>query len=163
MSRRTWREAGCYLHRARKPHAPLGLPIIGRHNAYCGETSARRYRDAQHLGALVPGARYAGTEASWSDLDVKIYPLPCAFPNNATARKIQETLWIALLKPVYNVQKNWLNPRCISRKKALALRAARQLNGRTFSLPRAAYRLLFALVFWPTLGYALAYLLWEPR
>jgi hypothetical protein len=163
MRRRTWREAGCYVWRTRKPHAPIGLPLLGRHFGYAGESSSFYHRDAQHLGQPVPGQRYEGVQASWSDLDPRRYPLPCAFPNNATARKIQETLWIALLKPVYNVQKNWLNPRRISRKKALELRAARQLNGRTFSLPRAAYRLLFALVFWPALGYALAYLLWEPR
>jgi hypothetical protein len=162
VSRRTWREAGCYLHRARKPHAWIGLPFIGRHNAYCGETSAREYRDAQHLGQAHTGM-YSGTEASWSDLDVKIYPLPCLFPNSARARKVQETLWIALLKPVYNVQKNWLNPRRISRRRALEMRGQRVLSGRTFNRGRAVWRMALLLAFWPALGYALAYLLWEPR
>lgn len=139
MTRKTWRQAGCYVHRARKPHAPIGLPIIGRHTAYVGQTNSRHHRDRQHI---IGGGTYRATAKAYSDLDVKIYPLPCLFPNWRRGRLIQEQLWIWLLWPVYNVDGNRWNPRRITPAAALRQRAARN-SSHGWNMGRALLRWLF--------------------
>lgn len=138
MTRRTWRQAGCYVHRARKPHAPLGLPIIGRHTAYVGQSNSRFHRDRQHLQG---GGTYRATAKPYADLDVKIYPLPCLFPNSRRGRLMQEQLWIWLLWPVYNVSGNRWNPRRITPAAALRQRMSRS-GGRGWNVGRALVRWL---------------------
>jgi hypothetical protein len=108
--------------RTRKPHAFLGMPLIGRHTAYVGETGSRYFRDRQHVYG---DARYAAPDKPWSDLQPKVYPLPCLFPHVAWARKAQEKIWIKLLMPVYNTEWNGGNPRRIKPMKAQQQRWAR--------------------------------------
>jgi hypothetical protein len=141
VKRKTWRQAGCYVHRARKPHAPIGLPVIGRHTAYVGQSNSRAHRDAQHL---LGGGTYRATAKSYADLDVKIYSLPCLFPNWRRARLVQEQLWIWLLWPVYNVQGNRWNPRRITPAAALRQRQARNSSS-GWNIDRAVVRWLFWL------------------
>lgn len=126
---RGWRNAGCYVWRTRKPHAPFGMPIFGRHFAYAGQSNSRHHRDQQHrFGDPARGI----LPASWSDLDAKVYPLPMLFPSWKWARLQQERLWIGLLCPVYNVleQPSW-NLRRISRAEAARQRAARDRRRRS--------------------------------
>lgn len=118
----TWRARGVYAWRCKKPHAPIGLPFIGRHWAYCGQSNSRRRRDREHLFGSVT---YGTLPASWSDLAPKVYSIWILFPGWRRARLTQEWLWIKLLMPVYNDQHNRTNPRRISREKAARQRAAR--------------------------------------
>ncbi len=118
----SWRERGVYVWRTKKPHAPIGLPIIGRHFAYTGQSNSHRRREREHrFGSIT----YGSTPASWSDLDAKRYTIWILFPAWKRARLIQEWLWIKLTFPVYNVQHNRGNPRRISKEQAAAQRAAR--------------------------------------
>lgn len=152
--RRTWRKAGCYLWRTRKPHAPIGLPLLGRHNGYVGQTNSRRRRDEQHQrGSLT----YGTMPARWSDLEPKVYALPCLFPNWKRARLAQEWLWIKLLMPVYNVQHNRTNPRRITPRRAAAQRAERDRVHLGFNLGRLAVRWVIGAVVWT----AIALVGWE--
>lgn len=120
--RKNWKQAGCYVWRTRKPSAPLGLPFIGRHTAYVGETSSRYHRDRQHVFG---GGRYGHVAKMWADLEPKVYPLPCLFPSWKWSRKAQEKVWILLLWPVYNDQWNRWNPRRITLGQAERQRWAR--------------------------------------
>ena len=170
----SWRTQGLYLHRTRKPHAVLGLPLralavaavvlafwawfvgegwwplafalvlfSGRHNAYVGQTGSRYFRDTQHtVGDFARGK----ASSPWSDLDIKIYPLPCLFPRNVTAREIQEKLWIMALWPVYNTEWNTKNPRRIKRGKAVQQRVARELGGVRKYAPRVLRLALYGVV-----------------
>lgn len=169
----SWKTQGLYLHRTRKPHAVLGLGLrvlvpaaiglawwawllgeswwpaafllvffSGRHMAYVGETSSRYFRDSQHR---MGSTKYGTPGAAWSDLDLKIYPLPCAFPRSEMAREIQEKIWIMALWPVYNVKWNTWNPRRIKRGKAVNQRIARANKGWGMLLPRLG-RLAFYTV-----------------
>lgn len=119
----SWKRRGCYGWRVRKPHAPLGLPLIGRHWGYVGQTSSRWHRDNQHASG---DTRYGARSASWSDLDPKVYPLPCLFPQWRWSREFSEWVWTWLLLPVYPEKKQapW-NLRRISRARAARQRAAR--------------------------------------
>lgn len=120
----SWKTRGCYAVRTRKPHAPLGLPIIGRHWAYVGITSSRYHRDRQHAFG---DSRYAASgQAAWSDLSPRWYSLPCLFPGSRWAREAQEYLWTWLLCPAYPVPKQPpYNFRKISRNAAQNQRWAR--------------------------------------
>ncbi len=135
--RRNWKQAGCYVWRTRKPHAFLGLPIIGRHTAYVGETSSRYHRDRQHRYG---GGTYGHTAKMWADLDPKVYALPCLLPWWKPARKAQEKLWILLLAPVYNVQWNGWNPRRITPRQLERQRWARDASGMRVNVGRALSR-----------------------
>lgn len=170
----SWRTQGLYLHRTRKPYAVLGLglrflvPVTvvaswgawitgyrfwwllfglvlfsGRHNAYVGQTSSRYFRDGQH--SVGDFARGKGPSA-WSDLDIKIYPLPCLFPRSVTAREIQEKFWILILLPVYNTEWNSKNPRRIKKGKYVQQRLARNAGGMRKWIPRAARYGLYAVI-----------------
>lgn len=146
--KRGWRERGNYAWRTRKPHAPLGLPIIGRHWAYAGQTSSRKHRDRQHrYGDLDNGQ----LPANWSDLDAKVYPLP-SLPWWKWSRELSERFWVAVLCPVYNVQLQppW-NLRKISKAKARAQREARDARRATPG-GRATQRVVDILVTCVRLG-----------
>lgn len=118
--RRGWKERGNYLVRTKKPHAPLGLPVIGRHNGYVGQTSSRYHRDRQHMGLdpRVPAS-------PWSDLDPRWWSLP-SLPWWKWSRELSEWFWTIVLLPVYPVPKQapW-NLRRISKASAARARAAR--------------------------------------
>jgi hypothetical protein len=119
----SWREAGCYAWRGQKYNGR------GRHFLYVGETGSRVHRDPQHLHG---DAYYGAMPKPWSDLDPKVYPLPCFFPHNRAARRVQEFLWIMILFPAYNVVANrWRpNPRRITPWVAKAQRLERELRRR---------------------------------
>lgn len=148
----SWRRRGCYVWRTRKPHAVIGLPIVGRHVGYVGETNNRYFRDRQHKHG---DSRYSARDAAWSDLEPKVYPLPCLFPSNALARKTQETFWIWLLCPVYNEQKQPpYNVRRIRKHKAQQLRWKRDETGRKFNVTRVAIRYAMYLLFLFLVGFS---------
>ncbi len=149
------RRAGCYVWRTRKPNAPIGLPIIGRHFAYVGQSNNHERRAGEHLNGSV---KYGTLPAPWSDLDPRRYLLPCLFSHWKWARLAQETMWIVIFWPVYNDQKNRWNPRRIKRYAAVAQRAARDkargmgMIGVNFG--RMLVRGAVTVVFWGILMYA---------
>lgn len=153
------KRGGLYVWRADKPHAVIGLPIIGRHFVYGGMTNSYYHREKQHLQGSVT---YGTVSARWSDLRPKCYrilPLPSFILHGRYRRRITfalETLMIWLLCPVYNhtQQPPW-NLRKISRAKAAAQRAARDELGGVAVLGRAFIR----WVFWATC-ITLAVLIW---
>lgn len=151
-------QGGIYLWRTRKPHAILGLPIIGRHNGYVGMTSCYSARGGQHLNGSVT---YGSVPASWSDLAPKCYkilPLP-AFLTHGTWRralvmKRLETLVIGLLLPVYNdrQQAPW-NLRKVSRASAKRARANRDDYGMTYRATAFAGRMAVNITLITLLAY----------
>ncbi len=129
---RSGARGGIYLIRTKKPSAPLGmslkwmlagalllalaayivgsawwwvalaLPLFsGRHNGYVGLTSSYYHRQRQHL---IGGGVYKAQRKDWADLDPKFYKI-LPLPNWRWLLHTMETLLIALLCPVYNVQK----------------------------------------------------------
>ena len=94
-------KGGIYLIRTRKPHAPLGFPVIGRHNGYVGLTSSYYHRERQHL---LGGGVYGHARKPWADLDPKFYKI-IPLPNWRWLLHLVETLAIWVLCPVYNVKK----------------------------------------------------------
>lgn len=126
VSRPPIRGQGIYLFRTRKPHAPFGLPIIGRHNGYVGQSNnyARRYE--QHIRG---GGRYNVRMKHWSDLQPRfhrILPLPrWMFELTPWAVNMIEALCILVLLPVYNVKLNKHNLRRISLNRQRAHRFMR--------------------------------------
>lgn len=115
---------GVYGYRTRKPGAWWGLPFIGRHWAYIGETTSFYHRGKQHIEG---GGTYQAVRKNWSDLDPKCYCLP--LPSWKWLLRSVETLAIVLTWPVYNIQKNRWNPRRIPPWQAAAQRAARDAEG----------------------------------
>jgi hypothetical protein len=113
---------GVYVWRTRKPTAIWGLPIIGRHFGYVGETSSFGARERQHMGRPRPGDRYPTKGQPWSDLDPKCYRIPLP---GRWMRKTAEALLIWALLPVYNIKLNRINPRRIRKERSLAQRARR--------------------------------------
>lgn len=119
--RKRWKRQGVYVWRVRKPHAVFGLPFIGRHFGYLGQSSSFYHRDRQHEGK---DSRHPA--ASWSDLEPRVYRLPCLFPQWRWSRELSESAWTWLLCPVYPERKQppW-NLRKISRIRAANMREAR--------------------------------------
>lgn len=118
---------GVYVYRTQKPHAVLGLPIIGRHTGYVGETNSFKRRDAQHL---VGGGQYRSVAKPWADLRPKCYRI--SLPDWRWLRLLVEAVLIGVLCPVYNVkgQMPW-NIRRVSLKRQAAQRFARDQFGAT--------------------------------
>lgn len=115
------------MWRTDKPYALFGLPIIGRHFAYVGQSNSFRRRDREHLlGSSAYEAQVL--PKSWSDLRPKRYAVPVFFPGWRWARERQEWLMIKLLMPVYNVQHNRINPRRIKPATAIRQRMMRDKN-----------------------------------
>lgn len=137
------RRGGLYVWRTDKPHAFLGLPIIGRHFAYAGMTNSYYHREQQHLGGSV---KYGTTAARWSDLRPKCYriPLPDFILHGHYRRKITkalETVLIWTVCPVYNdTQQAPYNLRKISRTKAAAQRDLRDQYGVAYRAVKGATR-----------------------
>ena len=139
-----WR-GGIYLIRCDKPGAVLGLPFIGRHNAYTGMTNSYYHRERQHFyGSSV----YGVSAKPWSDLRPKFYrvlPLPHFLTHEKIiGRRIMwliETCAIALTCPVYPVRQQapW-NLRRIKPHRADAQRIARMRHGLRYKLTRTLAR-----------------------
>lgn len=117
---------GVYLFRTRKPHAPFGLPLLGRHNGYVGQTNSYAHRYEQHVKG---GGRYRVRAKEWADLDPHFYrilPLPrWLFICTPWVVNILEALCILVLMPVYNDRLNGWNLRRISIKRQRAHRFMR--------------------------------------
>lgn len=140
---------GLYVARTDKPHAFLGLPIIGRHTGYVGMSNSFKIREGQHRNGSVT---YGTTPASWSDLRPKFYriPLPRFILHGKHRRKVTkalETLLIYALCPRYNVaqQPPW-NVRKTSRASAARERARRDMLGVGYRITRWALRMLVWVV-----------------
>jgi hypothetical protein len=162
--RKTSRRGGLYIWRVRKPHAPIGLPIIGRHFGYGGMTNSHERRANEHL----LGSRYVRPDgtvqvkppASWSDLDPKRYTIGLPAWTFATPWRRKwsveslETLLLAVTIPVYNERQQapW-NLRKISRKKAARMRIERESVGAKYS---AGARLVLR---WLVIGLAVSLLI----
>lgn len=154
----SWKTQGCYLWRTRKPGSMLGLPFIGRHNAYVGQTSSRYHRDRQHEFG---GGAYGAVGKPWSDLDPKVYPLPCLFPSWKWSRLLCETLWTLILWPVYSIQKNRWNPRRIKPRTAERQRWRRDAaRARGWGISVDIQLIARKLVVWLAIA-AIAYLIWS--
>lgn len=142
-------KGGLYVWRCDKPHAVIGLPMIGRHFGYGGMTNSYYWRGKQQLEGSV---KYGTVPYSWSDLRPKRYkvlPLPgwLLHSRNKWGRRfvrLLETVMIGLLCPVYNdtQQAPW-NLRKISKAKARAQRAARDRMGKAAIVGRAFVRWAF--------------------
>lgn len=118
-----------YAYRTRKPWAPWGLPIIGRHWGYGGQTRNPAMRDREHTRG---GGRYGKQAAPWSNLDPKRYVLFRLDRCPQWLLNLAERLVILVLMPVYNEKMNKHNPRRISRERARRQRYARDEFGRTY-------------------------------
>jgi hypothetical protein len=120
-------QGGIYLFRTNKPQAILGVPIIGRHNGYVGQSNAYRLRWSQHTAG---GGKFKSTAKPWSDLDPepwRILPLPAwTFLRAPWLVDALEALCIFLLAPVYNDKLNKWNLRRISLKKQASQRRFRE-------------------------------------
>jgi hypothetical protein len=148
----TKHQGGLYVWRVDKPHAVIGLPLIGRHFGYCGMTNSYYWREKQQLEGSV---KYGTTPYSWSDLRPKRYkvlPLPAHLLNSKHRIRRRfvkglETCLIGITCPVYNdtQQPPW-NIRKISKAKAAAQRAARDELGGVVVMGKAIIRWSFWLV-----------------
>jgi len=120
-------QGGIYLFRTNKPWAILGLPIIGRHNGYVGQSVAYSLRWRQHTAG---GGKFKSVAKAWSDLDPeawRILPLPgWMFARTPWAVNFLELLCIVLLAPVYNDKMNHWNLRRISKQRAHSQRTWRE-------------------------------------
>lgn len=118
---------GVYVWRTRKPHAIAGLPIIGRHFGYVGQTSSFRRRGGEHINGSTQ-YREVVRAKDWADLAPKVYEI--RLPDARWLRLLVEQLLIWALCPVYNVkgQGPW-NIRRITLKRQRAQRFARDQFG----------------------------------
>lgn len=116
--------SGVYIIRTRKPHAPIGFPLIGRHVGYVGQTNSFGHRIPQHLYG---GGTYMAKPKPWADLAPKASYIH--LPNWKALRLAVELVLIWVLCPVYNVQRQpvWnlrrIRPRAATRHRALRDRA----------------------------------------
>lgn len=142
---------GVYVFRTRKPGAILGLPFLGRHFAYVGETTSFHHRIMQHVAG---GGRFNAEQKHWADLDPKValrIPLP---PWKWLLRTV-ETLVILLVWPVYNHRKNLWNPRRVSLSMAAMQRRTRDRHDVAFRV--------FLAIRWYHLVAACALLAWTVK
>jgi hypothetical protein len=112
---------GVYVYRMRKPGARFRIPLLSWHTGYVGETSSFYHRHQQHVYGL---GKYATQPQPWSDREPYVW-FRIPLPNWRWLRRSVETLFILLLWPVYNVQKNRWNPRRITPPVARQQRLAR--------------------------------------
>lgn len=126
MSPRWTMPGEVYAYRTRKPGAVLGLPVLGRHFAYVGQTRNPKARHREHLEG---GGRYGCVPKDWADLDPKRYVLFRMRHCPQWVLDLAEWLMIQLLLPVYNVQHNRANPRRIRPEVAKRQRAQRDRRG----------------------------------
>lgn len=115
-----------YAYRVRKSHALFGLPFIGRHWGYVGQTRNLTARDGEHLRG---GGRYGKEPAPWSDLAPRRYILFRLKHCPQWLLNLMELIFIRILMPVYNEKLNRGNPRRISRRRARLHRERRRVTG----------------------------------
>jgi hypothetical protein len=115
-----------YAYRTRKPGAIMGLPFLGRHWAYVGQTRNPKMRHREHLYG---GGRYGRMPASWSDLKPKKYVLFRLRYCPQWMLSGVELFFILVLWPAYNHVGNKANPRRISIKRARRARIRRDVAG----------------------------------
>lgn len=120
-----------YAYRTKKPGAPFGLPMIGRHWAYVGQTRNPEARHGEHMRG---GGRYGRAAQPWSDLAPRRYVLWRSDRCPQWLLNLMERLFIALFQPVYNVQHNRANFRRIIPRRALRHRLARDMAGWSWSI-----------------------------
>lgn len=118
-----------YAYWVRKPNAILGLPFLGRHCGYVGQTRNERMRDLEHKNG---GGRYGRPAAAWSDLRPRRVILFRMKHCPQWLLNLVEWLAIKILMPVYNDRHNRTNPRRISRNRA---RFHRGLRDRSIHVP----------------------------
>lgn len=155
-------KGGIYVIRCDKPGALLGLPFIGRHNAYTGMTNSYYHRERQHFFG---STHYGSAAKPFSDLRPKFYrvlPLPDWITKTVLGRKfvliVIETIVIGLTIPVYNTKQQapW-NLRRINSRKADAQRIARMKLGLGYKIMRTLARGALTLTLIVSIGYGL----WE--
>lgn len=155
-ARRWWERTReeIYAYRTDKPHAPLGLPIIGRHWAYAGRTNNASRRHQEHVEG---GGRYQAVAKPWADLRPKRRVIFRRKERTEAMTHFLELLAIKILLPVYNVDMNWTNPRRITPRQAKAQRFARDQFGTTARMSKLALRWalygLMCLALWVVLGW----------
>lgn len=115
-----------YVWRTRKPGALLGLPLLGRHFAYVGQTRNPKARDWEHLKG---GGRWGCVPKDWADLDPKKWVLFRMRHCPQWVLGAVEVFFIRVLLPVYNVQWNRGNLRRIRPEVARLQRQARDRLG----------------------------------
>lgn len=142
--------SGIYLARTNKPYAIFGLPLIGRHNGYVGQSNAYELRWAQHTHG---GGKFKSVAKGWSDLDPefhRIIPLP-KWMFERTPKVVDALEWLAikLLLPVYNDKMNHSNPRRIPKERLWKQRRFRtETSGGiriSIMLLRSSFKLLLLL------------------
>lgn len=143
----SYRGAGVYLFRTRRPGLIGRIPFIGRHTAYVGESNHLHLRKMAHL---IGGGKFQAIAKPWSDLRPTWYFIPLPGAPKPLLRAI-ETLLILLTWPVYNSAKNRWNPRRIPLSSALRQREWRDRLGWSlnFRIAQAAsWVAAIALVYW---------------
>lgn len=115
-----------YAYRTRKSHAVLGVPFLGWHWGYVGQTRNPKARHGEHLNG---GGRYGKAAAAWSDLKPRRFVIFRMRRCPQWLLNFVEFLAIRLLCPVYNEKLNRGNPRRISRRRALRQRFMRDRLG----------------------------------
>lgn len=143
---------GVYVITTRKPHALLGLWLLGRHIGYVGLTNSYARRKKQHLEG---DRRYNVSAKDWADLAPRFRPL-VPLPDWRWLLELVESIAIALLCPVYNVEKQppW-NLRKIQPSTAKRQRWTRDQFGFTARVAAFALRMLL----WVLVAVA-AWLVW---
>ena len=122
-----WRMPGAvYAYRTRKPGALWGLPLLGRHWGYVGQTRNLKARHREHMEG---GGRYQCIPKEWADLEPRRYVLFRMEHCPQWLLDLVEVVAIRLLAPVYNVQHNRGNLRRIRPSVARLQRAARDGAG----------------------------------
>lgn len=146
------RKGGCYAFRCNKPGAYFGWPVVGRHWAYVGETTSYYHRRQQHV---LGDSHWGAAPKAWADLKPRFYRLPTVLWQFKSARLVQETVYVWLLCPVYNVkQQPPYNMRRISSTKARQQRWARQQFGPVYAAVRSAARGVVLLALVAVLGWS---------
>jgi hypothetical protein len=115
-----------YAYRTRKSHAVLGIPFLGWHWGYVGQTRNPKARHGEHMNG---GGRYGKEAAAWSDLSPRRYRIFHMRRCPQWLLNFVEFLAIRFLCPVYNEKLNRGNPRRISRKRARRQRSMRMRLG----------------------------------
>lgn len=125
-----------YAYRTRKPGALLGLPLLGRHWAYGGQTRNPKARHGEHIRG---GGRYGRAAQPWADLSPKRYVLFRLAHCPQWVLDLVEVLVIRTLFPVYNVQHNRGNLRRVKPAMARLQRAQRDRMGWSFTFTPAHF------------------------
>jgi hypothetical protein len=144
------RPAAIYVWRTRKPGAILGLPIIGRHFAYVGQSRNLAMRKREHLYG---GGRYRQEAARWSDLEPKMYVLLKLPFCPQWLLNVLEVMFIQLLWPVYNDRFNRQNLRRISRRRSRNARTRREVTGQRWApVPTVGTLIMYLILIAAGLG-----------